>query len=247
MLDEYVLVPDIFDRAAYSDPAYIEMCLPHLKESLFQEALVRDLCDGGWSRYCTENAGGLHKFCMEILKKLIQYNRLSRLPQIGGMLPASPADWCRQGLASHAARPLTGVIAAHQTKQAFQEAAVASIEKLTSTSWWQARSPSLKVDRKIHDYSCALDRVFRQANSLMFIDPNLDPSSHNYRDFHKLLAPVAQRAIRPTIEIHRSFCKGDGPGRTFPHETDWRTSSGSSRGRICRGNRRRASSSKPWV
>ncbi len=67
MIEEYALVPDIFDAIAYSNPDRIEMCLPHLKEALYQEALVRDLADGQWSRYCLENAGRLHKLAKEIL------------------------------------------------------------------------------------------------------------------------------------------------------------------------------------
>jgi hypothetical protein len=41
---------------------------------------------------------------------------------------------------------------------------------------------------------------------------------------HKILAPLAQRVVKPRIEIHRSFCKGDGPERTFPTEADWKIS-----------------------
>ena len=47
MLDEYALVLDIFDRAAHSNPDFIDVLLPHLREPLFQQALVRDICDGG--------------------------------------------------------------------------------------------------------------------------------------------------------------------------------------------------------
>lgn len=225
MLDEYALVPDIFDPAAYSNPAFIEMCLPHLKEPLLQEALVRDLCDGGWSQFCTDNAGTLHRLCKEILKKLAQNNRLRRVPRYGAVGPGCSADWCGEGVAGAAAESLTGVIAGHQTKEAFVAVAeVASIEKLTGTNWWQGRSPSATVDRKTSEYLRVLRRVLVQANSLMFIDPNLDPSSFNYREFHLLLAPIAQRAVMPRIEIHRSFCRGDGQARTFPTEGQWRAS-----------------------
>lgn len=223
MLDEYALVPDIFDQAAYSNPAFIEMCLPHLKEPILQEALVRDLCDGGWSAYCLANAGNLHRLCKEILRKLQQNNRLRRFPRQNGAPPASNLDWCQEALAAHAVTPLLGIIAAHATRQQVTAPEVASIERLTGTPWWQARSPSVTVDRKTADYLRVLDPVLRQANSLMFIDPNLDPSSHNYRDFVQLLAPLAQRTPKPRIEIHRSFCKGDGPARTFPSEADWKS------------------------
>ncbi|AMU05501.1 hypothetical protein A2T82_04145 [Burkholderia cenocepacia] len=223
MLEEYVIVPDVFDQAAYSNAAFIEMCLPHLKEPLLQEAVVRDLYDGGWSQFCMTNSGKLHRLCKEIVKKLVQNNRLRRFPCQAGALPASSVDWCQEGLNTSAQDVLTGVISSHTTKQSFaHKNDVASIEKLTGSSWWQNRSPSATVDRKTIEYLRVLRRVLLQANSLMFIDPNLDPSSHNYREFIQLFAPLTARTVKPRIEIHRSFCKGDGPARTFPNEADWK-------------------------
>ena len=222
MLDEYAIVPDVFDGAAYSNPALIDAYLPFLKEPLLQEALVRDLRDGGWSQYCMANSAGLHRLCKEIIKKLVQNNRLRRFPRHNGTDPVSAADWCQEGLGTAAAETLTGIISAHNTKQGFTQGEVASIEKLTGTTWWQNRSPSITVDRKTAEYLRVLHRVLLQANSLMFIDPNLDPSSPNYRAFNQLLAPLTARTNKPQIEIHRSFCKGDGPARTFPTEADWK-------------------------
>ena len=77
MLEEYAIVPDVFDPAAYSNAAFIEMCLPHLKEPLLQEAVVRDLYDGGWSQFCMANSGSLHRLCKEIVKNLLAYSRQS--------------------------------------------------------------------------------------------------------------------------------------------------------------------------
>lgn len=224
MLDEYVLAPDIFDASAYSDPALIEAYLPFLKEPLLQEAVVRDLCDGGWSQFCMANSGRLHRLCKEIVKKLSQNNRLRRIPRYSRTDPLSPADWCLEGLGTSTGETLTGIITSHSTKQGFQQGEVASIEKLTGTPWWQARSPSVTVDRKTADYQRVLHRVLMQARSLMFIDPNLDPSAPNYREFGQLFTPLAARVIKPHIEIHRSFCKGDGRARTFPVEMEWKTS-----------------------
>lgn len=224
MLDEYALVPDIFDGAAYSNPALIDAYLTFLKEPLLQEAIVRDLCDGDWSQFCMANSSGLHRLCKEIVKKLAQNNRLRRFSRHNDAAPMSPADWCQEGLVTSATEALTGIIAGHNTKQGFAQGEVASIEKLTGTPWWQSRSPSVTVDRKSDYYLHVLHRVLMQANSLMFIDPNLDPSSHSYREFNKLLAPLAKRAIKPRIEIHRSLCKGDGRGRTFPTTAEWQAS-----------------------
>lgn len=222
MLDEYALIPDIFDPTAYSNPAFIEMCIPHLKEPLYQEAIVRDLQDGAWGRYCLANSGRLHRLAKEIVRKLGNSNRLRRFPAQSPNPPDQASEWCEESLLGHAYKPLTGIIAGHATKQMFNQEEVASIERLTGTNWWQRRSPSVTLDRKTAAYLKELDLILQQANSLMFIDPNLDPDSRNYREFHKLLTPLSQRPLPPKIEIHRSFCLGDGPARTFPTEADWK-------------------------
>jgi hypothetical protein len=224
MLDEYALVPDIFDPAAYTNGVLADAYLPFLKEPLFHEAVVRDLHDGAWSQFCLTNAGSLHRLTKEIVRKLALNNRLRRFPAQTATPPACAQDWCNESLQSHAACSLTGIVAAHATKQAFGQPEVASIEKLTGTIWWQGRSPSVTVDRKTNNYLSVLGRVLHQANSLMFVDPNMDPSCHNYREFSQLLIPTSQRPLRPRIEIHRSFCQGDGPARKFPTETDWKGS-----------------------
>ncbi len=222
MLDEYVIIPDVFDPGAYSNAAFIEMLLPHLKEPLLCEALVRDLCDGGWAKFCEQNSGNLHRLCKEMIRKLAQNNRLRRYPSQGSDQPMSPSEWCREGIAGHGLSPVTGIIAAHTTKQTFSDhAGVASIEKLAGTPWWQRRSSSVTLDRKTGAYSHVLQPVLAQARSLMFIDPNLDPSSRNYREFSRLLDTSLQRDPAPRIEFHRSFCRGDGAGRTFPTRDDW--------------------------
>src|SRR5207248_10485148 len=81
---------------------------------------------------------------------------------------------------------------------------------------------SITVERKTARYLQVLDLVLRQSRSLMFIDPNLDPSSSNYREFIQLLLPLVQRQVHPVVEIHRSFCRGDGPARTFPNQSEWK-------------------------
>ncbi len=223
MIEEYALIPDLFDAAAYSKPDYIEMCLPHLKEALYQEAVIRDLSDGEWSRYCVSRSSGMHRLAKEILRKLKSRNRLRIVPRQAASDPVDAEGWCREALLSHGATRLSGIIAADQTKQQFRdETLVTSIEKLSGCAWWQARSCSVLLERRTETFLGALHRILECANSLMFIDPNLDPSSHNYREFSRLLTPVAERRPAPLIELHRSFCLGDGPGRKLPNEVEWR-------------------------
>lgn len=221
MLDEYVLVPDIFDPTAYSNAALIDAYLPFLREPILQEALVRDLADGGWRKYCLDNAGNLHRLNRELIRKLVQGNRLRRFPRQAQHEPVSTTDWCNEALGTNAVDALTGIIVSHGTKQAFNQNEVASIERLTATPWWQGRSPTVSVDRKTVDYLRILGRVLPQANSFMFIDPYLDPSSQGYGQLHQLLTPLASRDPKPKIELHRSFNKGL-PQHVTPDETYWR-------------------------
>src|SRR5262249_8981782 len=144
-------------------------CLPHLKEPLLQEALVRDLYGGYWRNYCLANAGSLHRLTKEILHKLISGNRLRLWPRSIAPQPVTPVDWCNEALATGAGGPPSGIIAAHTAKQYFPHVSeIASIEALAGANWWQRRSPSLTLERTTASYLGALDRILAHANSLMF-------------------------------------------------------------------------------
>lgn len=222
MLEEYALTPDVFSQAKYSKPDFIEMCIPNLKDVILVDcALVRDLGDGAWSAYCT-GAESTHRLGKELLRKLKSNNRLRRFPRTLASELVEPEDWCREALATHASSPLSGIIASHGIRSQFPFREVASVEKLAGADWWQERRSTATPARQTEAYLRELERLFSQVNSVMFIDPNLDPSQHNYREFYQLLAPLARRESKPLIEIHRSFCLGDGQHRTFPRESEWR-------------------------
>ena len=224
ILQEFALIPDIFDPACYSDPVLADALLPTLKQPLYQQALVRDLSNGAWSRHCQQNAGSLHRMTKELLRKLKLQNRLVPTAAHASATPATAEQWCHEAMLSHAASPLNGIICAADTKVVFKKnSEIASIEALNSTQWWHTGHASSILDRKTADYRLALSRVLRQANLFMFIDPYLDPSEGNYRDFHQLLAPLQARNPKPRIEIHRSFCRGSGQGRCFPSQAEWQT------------------------
>jgi len=223
MLEEYAIVPDVFNPLAYSKPEYADMCLAQLKSPLLHEALVRDLRDGAWSRFCLGEPG-LHRLAGELLRKLATRNRLCRCTASGAGATTDATAWGLESLATASVKPLTGVIVGNATKVAApfsKDARVASIEKLSGTNWW--KNPcSQTVPRRTTAYLSLLARVLAQANSLMFVDPNLDPSSRNYKDFYKLLAPLGERQLKPRVEIHRSLRVGDGRCSTFPEEPEWK-------------------------
>jgi hypothetical protein len=221
MITECALVPDIFDGASYGSPELCDVYLSNLKEYLLQEALVRDLCEGEWSAYIGKNAGW-HPRAQELMKKLVSQKRLHLSASATKTVPSNCSEWCREALASHKTDPLVGIIASSVVAHEFRhETAVASIEKLSSASWWQARSPSLRLHRTTDDYLQHLQLVLSHANSLMFIDPHLDPTRRGYREFVRLLQATRRPKGEPLIEIHRVCYVGSGPHRQVVEVKEW--------------------------
>lgn len=90
---------------------------------------------------------------------------------------------------------------------------VSAVDRLAAVPWWSNRGPSIRLDRKLADYSAALSLVLRHANHVMFIDPHLDPAKKGYVDFPSLFRLAAGRSPVPRIEIHRVCYSGSGKAR----------------------------------
>lgn len=205
LLAEYALTPDVFDVASYSSAEVCGLHLRTLKEVLLHEGLVRDLRDGEWGRLFIGSDRSWHQHGKELLKKLVSQKRLVGFPPTGSVQPLTDAEWCDEAVASH--RPpheLEGVIVSDALEtQHRTHPIVASVGRLSSASWWAGRSPSLRLRRRLAEYSAALELVMRHANSIMLIDPYFDPSKAQFRDAVTLLACAGSRVPRPLVEIHR--------------------------------------------
>ncbi len=222
MLNEYALTPDIFCSGSFSADELGDVYLRHLKEPLLNEALVRDLREGRWKEYVKNLEPGLHPRGKELLRKLIKQNRLRSFPEVLHEEPEGHSHWCDEAIVSSESETLTGIIASKDLAEKYQEyELVGCIENLEKTPWWQKRSPSIRLDRKIEDYVQILRPVLMQANSLMFIDRNLDPEKHSYERFLDLVAPIGERIIKPFIEIHRVVYEGSGASREIFSIEHW--------------------------
>lgn len=206
LLAEYALTPDVFDSAAHSSEEVCGIHLQNLKEVLLNEGIVRNLHNGEWMRTFGDLRQTWHLRGKEFLKKLINQKRIVLAPAIRSSPPATDAEWCEEALNSHTSRAMAGVITTKGTAAQHRgNAIVSSVSDLPSASWWQARSPSLRLQRTLADYKAALDAVLRHANSLMFIDPYIDPTDHyQYDDLMAILASLQTRSVKPLIEIHRA-------------------------------------------
>jgi hypothetical protein len=215
LLADYALTPDVFDTTSYSSEEVCGLHLQSIREVLMTEGLVRDLRAGAWRGLFAKDARAWHQRGKELVKKLATQGRLIEYEAVQEAPPAEDCEWCEEALGSHARRPMTGgIIVTPSVKAEYaSEALVASIDGLSKAPWWAGRSPSVRLERSLTAYRQNLDPILRCANSLLFVDPHLDPGRHQYREFVDLLVDAGNRRPVPLIEIHRVCYEGSGPGR----------------------------------
>ena len=222
LLADYAITPDVFDVTSYSNDEACAARLETIREAMLTEGIVRDLRDGQWRKLFESGNRAWHRRGTELVKKLAIQGRLI---QHGPELPNSPPDdnsWCAEALATHTSRPFSGGVIVTKTVKAgyANNPLVSRIDRLSNTPWWATRSSSVQLARTFADYQKHLDPVLRCSNSILFIDPHLDPAKRGYRDFGALLALSGGREPAPTIEIHRVRYEGSGAKRWFPMDDD---------------------------
>ena len=195
LLADYAITPDVFDVTSYSTAGECDARLDTIREAMLTEGLVRDLRDGAWSGLFRSGPRPWHRRGQELLKKMKTQGRFLRVEPA---LPDSPVDdraWCAEALATDDGRPFQGgVITTNSVKEAYAgDRRVARIDRLSSAQWWTSRSPSVRLERTLADYKEHLDLVLRFSNSLMFIDPHLDPGKRRYDSFGTLLQGAGEQ------------------------------------------------------
>lgn len=212
LLAEYAITPDVFDVTCHSSEEVCGLHLQSLKELLVDDGLLRDLRDGAWGTLILETERPWHRRAKELLKKLGSQKRLVPSKPARKQMPSTDAEWCEEALASHVAVPLVGIVATDGIAAAHRgNVLVSSVARLPGTPWWQARGSSHRLPRTLAAYQPALELVLRHANSLLLVDPYIDPSdAHQYSDLLRLLGALKQRSSKPLVEIHRASWYGPG-------------------------------------
>jgi hypothetical protein len=215
LLAEYALTPDVFDTTTYSSEEVCGLHLQALREVLLHEGLVRNLRSGEWVRTFEDPARSWHRRGKELLKKLTTQRRVVPASSVRPTTPTTDAEWCLEALGSHGAQPLAGIIATDAVAATHAaNSTVCSVNRLANATWWAARSSSLRLGRTLGAYQQALDVVLRHANSLIFIDPFIDPTDHQqYADLMAILTSLRSRPIKPLVEVHRAAWYGGNDKR----------------------------------
>jgi hypothetical protein len=218
LLADYAITPDVVDVNCYSGDEVCGIHLEKLKEVMLSEGLVRDLRVGEWSRLFTDSERSWHHRGKELLKKLVQQGRLVPFEPILEGPPEDDPGWCREAIGTNAVTAFSGgIIVTDPVKEAFpDEPIVASINRLSGAPWWAARSSSVRLARSLDEYLTQLAPILRCANSLMFIDPYLDPGRSRYRDFPQLIAAAGNRHPAPAVELHRVCWENSSDKRAQP-------------------------------
>ena len=220
LLAEFAITPDVFDATSYANEEVGQVRLEGLTDILLNESIVRDLRDGEWWELFQSDTRAWHKEGKELIKKLAQQNRLRKSHAVLKSVPISDTDWCREALASRINnRAVDGVISTAPIYASMDsDPKLARIDKLNCAQWWQGRTSSVMPARKSKDYQEYLHLIMRCANSVMFIDPHLDPTVERYENVISLIRLAEGRRPPPRIEIHRVCYVGSGRRTQLP---DW--------------------------
>ncbi|MDA2927890.1 hypothetical protein MYX78_11795, partial [Acidobacteria bacterium AH-259-G07] len=224
LLAEYAVTPGVLSQDSYTNYEVGDILLGQLKDVVLHEALVRNLHGGEWLQVFRSNDRPWHRRGLELLRKLVNQNRLRFFPKIMDQIPSSEQEWCLEAVESNNVSPLDGVITTSETCSKFKSVSfVGDSQRLTSYQWWrdQRNQPSIRLPRTLDQYSRALELLLECANSIMFIDAHLDPSQYRYSDFSQLLLATGSGQIKPLLEIHRVCYEGSGPSRRIVPNDKW--------------------------
>jgi hypothetical protein len=222
LISEYAFTPNVFEKESYSSEEVAFLYFQDFKNVLLNQAIVRNLRNGEWLKTFNDNNKSWHLRAKELLKKLVKQNRLNLFPAVLSDTPQNDDNWCREALASHEKEPLDGIITSDEIVCNYKDIfTIVSFNKLSTTQWWK-QGPSVRPERTIEAYMEHLRIILQCANSIMFIDPHLDPTRRGYRKFVKLIEMICTRKRHPLIEIHRVCYEGSGPGRQIIDFDEWK-------------------------
>ncbi len=209
LLLEVAITPDVFDLSTYDSEELADSRFDLLRELTFNDAIVRNLCDGKWKDVFSDPNRTWYRRGGELVRKLAIQGRLRSFQRMNQKVPTSDVEWCNEALASHGIEALDGIISTKSiTALHGENKIVAAISKLSRSDIWRSRTQSVRPERNLKSYLQYLQPIFTCAKNLMFIDQYIDPTAYNYKDFPELLREaMLNRSIR-LVEIHRTITDG---------------------------------------
>ena len=222
LLYEYALTPDIFDKSFYAHEDVGTARFEHLKDIFLEEALARNLRNGEWLSLFKNGSRPWHHRGIELIKKMAKQNRLRAAAAALPDVPGNDVEWCKEALASHGIQPLTGIITSrHIIDEIGHDSILGGMDRLGSAPCWTCRGTSVRLKRCLSDYEVHLKLIMNSANSIMFIDPHLDPTQRRYESVLPIIRLTQDRRPLPLIEVHRIKTVGSGRNTQIINPMDW--------------------------
>lgn len=222
LLYEYALTPDIFDKSFYAHEDVGTARFEHLKDIFLEEALARNLRNGEWLSLFKNGSRPWHHRGIELIKKMAKQNRLRAAAAALPDVPGNDVEWCEEALASHGIQPLTGIITSrHIIDEIGHDSILGGMDRLGSAPCWTCRGTSVRLKRCLSDYEVHLKLIMNSANSIMFIDPHLDPTQRRYESVLPIIRLAQDRRPLPLIEVHRIITVGSGRNTQIINPMDW--------------------------
>lgn len=252
MIYEFAITPGVFSPSLCNNRDQWKLQLRYLAKGIMTDGLVADLQDGYWSQFVHSQQinNNLTLEAKELLKELRNNNRLRLRPIYSSTLCVSDDEWLSESIRCYEEEPLHGIVTSHFTynnihrpvrklKRNDEKKMVAStshigeenqhihiqgIEKIDKSNWWINRPSSKLVKRTAQDYVETLTPILRQANSLMFIDPFINPDEQRYETVAKMIKIAFDRPStrpNPVVEIHRACYEGHGLTRRIVQREEW--------------------------
>lgn len=217
VLARFAITPAALAEAHCSSTAALELGIGCLSDLCRAEGLITDLREGAWGR-AVDGVGPLAKRFLAFARK---ERRLVSMPNQLAPDPDQEEEWLWEAQRLHERFPCRALVTSRDLAVSYPDDPVISIERLNLSTWWEARSPSKTVERNTAAYLDALALVLRHANSLMFIDPYIDPLAANYSEFPQLLLAAGANGRKPLIEIHRASLRRVGGQREGQVTAKW--------------------------
>ena len=220
MLGELAITPDVYRESSFADSAAAAVAWDRLRHPLMHECLLRNLYEGEMCRSLLRPGVELSPMGKELLKK--SAGRRRRVPKIAESMPQNDTEWCAEAVASAGMLPLDCIVTTPSTKAHYvADELVADAGTIDKHPWWENRGPSIRLERKTDDYLRVLGRVLQASNSLMIIDPHLDPSRQRYSEVWKLLERCHRPEVPVRVEIHRGCSVGSGKDTRIVSVSEW--------------------------
>lgn len=220
MLGELAITPDVYRESSFANAAAAAVAWERLHDPLMHECLLRDLYEGEMCRSLLGPGVGLSPMGKELLRK--SAGRRRRVARVAESMPQNDSEWCAEAVASAATLPLDCIVTTPSTKAHYvAEDLVADAGMINEHPWWENRGASIRLERRTEEYLHILGRVLQASNSLMFIDPHLDPGRPDYSEVWKLLECCHRPEVPVRVEIHRGCSVGSGRNTRIISVAEW--------------------------